>query len=95
METSGKYKAPLHCDQENVVPDQYVVYLAKGYSMEHHKHIVGQALQDANVLVVFDDLFPDKICYSVKLDAESLTTIRGDRGVELVECNTYSTATIE
>ena len=63
--------------------------------MEQHKHIVGQALQDANVLVLFDNLFPDKICYSVILDAESLTTIRGDRGVTLVECNSYSFAAIE
>ena len=95
VEPSGEYQAPLHGGQENVVPDQYVVYLAKGYSMEQHKHTVGQALQESDVLVVFDNLFPDKICYSVNMDAESLSVIRGDRGVELVEYNTYSTATID
>ena len=88
MDTSGEYQAPLHGGQGNVVADQYVVYLAKGYSMEQHKHTVGQALQDSDVLVVFDKLFPDKICYSVNMDAESFNVIRGDRGVELVEYNT-------
>ena len=93
MEKDVKYQAPLlYCDLEDVVPDEYIVYLAKDVTLGQHRNTVGEALQDSKISVIFDNLFPDKICYSADLDAESLRIIRGDEGVEFVECNGFAHA---
>lgn len=47
------------------------------------------------IRVVFDRHPSDNISYSAKLDMKSLEIIRGDKGVELVECNLWSEADIE
>ncbi|KAI5357329.1 hypothetical protein Slin14017_G123380 [Septoria linicola] len=82
------YQAPLHhYDSPARVPDQYVVYLEPGHSLENHKQRVNiEGLSDA-ITFVFDKLYPDKICYNAQLDAGLLAAVRADPGVELVECD--------
>jgi hypothetical protein len=95
MGNINKYKAPLNCDADNVLPDQYSVYLAEGITIDQHKKRVGRSWQDSSIRVVFDRNFPDNVWYSAKIDTESLAVVRSDEGVIFVECNVWYSASLE
>jgi hypothetical protein len=81
------HQAPLKlCNIEDKHPDEYLVYLTPGVSLEEHKERIGNGLLDA-IHRVFDNLYLDKVLYNAQLGAELLDAVRADPGVELVECN--------
>ena len=82
------YKAPLeNCDLPNAVPDDYVVYLKPGYSLQQHEQTIGSAILDGSVKYVYDDILPNQICYNAKFGTDAIAAVRADPGVEMVECN--------
>lgn len=95
MGSINKHEAPLNCDADNVLPGQYIVYLAKGTTIDQHKKRVGQSWQDSSIRVVFDQDFPDNVWYSAKMDTQSLAVVRSDEGVIFVECNVWYSASLE
>jgi hypothetical protein len=71
-----------------IIPDQYLVYLEPGYTLEDHKRTIGDdALPDGSITRV-RDLATDRygVYYTAHLNTSSLDTIRLDPGVQLVEC---------
>ena len=80
-----------NCDlpPEDVVPNEYIVYLVPDYSLEDHKRTVGAALPESSIEVVQKLHSNGAVWYSAKLDASSLDIIRSDTGVELVECDLF------
>jgi len=89
---SAVQPAPLNnCDlpPEDVVPNEYIVYLVPDYSLEDHKRTVGAALPTDSIEVVQKLHSNAAVWYSAKLDVSSLDIIRSDTGVELVECDLF------
>jgi len=82
------YEAPMHvCDvPEETVPDSYVVFLHKGYSLETHKKAIGVNI-DSAIRFVFDETARYGLYYSAKFDNATLAAVRTDIGVNMVECN--------
>lgn len=89
----SKYPAPLHnCDNDYIIPDVYLVYLAESYSLEQHKSNVGDVLKPSNIQQVMppNNYFNQLVC-AAELKTDLLAVIRIDEGVTLVECNGYMT----
>ena len=83
--------APLYsCDRpsEWIVPDDYIVYLHRGYSLEDHQRTVGDALPVGSIESV-SRVYRSTVFYRAKLDRSSLHAIRSDPRVDFVECNGY------
>ncbi|KAK5114620.1 hypothetical protein LTR85_010197 [Meristemomyces frigidus] len=91
------YCAPLQkFDSQRKEVVLYMVYLAPGHSLDQHQQEAGLAALDvvyvtplrypANTIRVYENLFPNKLCYAARLDSDQLGRVRGDPGVELVEC---------
>ena len=74
---------------ENIVPTEYIIYLAMDYSLDDHKRTVGAALPGGSIELVGKLYSNAAVWYSAKLDASSLDIIRSDPGVELVECDLF------
>lgn len=90
---SAAKPAPLNnCDHspEWVVPDVYVVYLDRGYSLEDHQRTVGDALPEGS-FKSRSRLDGRAVYYIAKLGKSSLDIIRSDPGVDFVECEGYAT----
>ena len=78
------YQAPLHnIDSEDRIPETYHVYLQSGYTLDEHKLRLGDELSNEDIE---DVLEMGQITYTAKLSDRSLSAVRADSGVELVEC---------
>jgi hypothetical protein len=82
-----------NCDRppEWIVPDEYIVYLHRGYSLEDHQRTVGEALPICTIESV-SRIDQSAVYYVAKLDRRSLDAIRSDPGVDFVECDGYKRA---
>jgi hypothetical protein len=85
---AGMYEAPMHvCDvPEEIVPDSYIVFLHKGYTLETHKKAIGVNI-DSAIRLVFNETAHHGLYYSAKFDKATLAAIRTDIGVDMVECD--------
>lgn len=87
---SPLYRAPFRqCDgpMEDLIPDSYVVWLAKGHTLQQHKQVLGGSFDlDSMVIAVFQ-CNPGRVCYEVKADDSSISAIRADAGVDYIDCN--------
>ncbi|KAK5114554.1 hypothetical protein LTR85_010131 [Meristemomyces frigidus] len=96
--TAVLYCAPLSSfDNPKKEADLYMVYLAPGHSLDQHQQEAGleelavvyenysQNILD-NTIYVYATFYPDKLCYIARLAASQLERVRGNTGVELVEC---------
>ena len=89
---SATKPAPLNnCDRssEGIVPDEYVVYLDRGYSLEDHQRTVGDALPEGS-FKSHSRLNGSAVYYVTKLDRSSLNAVRSDPRVDFVECERYA-----
>jgi hypothetical protein len=91
-------EAPLRsCDDDDIIPDDYVVYLHYGYSFEDHERTIDNAFDlegairkangqgtdaDASHLARYGS-------YSAILDSLGLAAVRADPGVDAVACNSW------
>ena len=85
--SSPSYQAPLHNCNTGLerVPESYIVYLAPGYSLEKHSEVVGRDVRE--FLNHVYDICTGKVVYVGRpVDEGLLKAIRGDKGVEKVEC---------
>ena len=83
------YEAPLrHCDGD-IVPNRYIVFLARGNSLEQHKRVLGDDVDlDSAITNIFDS-DPGQIHYGAELHTGALAAVRADPGVDFVECNRW------
>ena len=96
MRSVSKYQAPLkNCDGDNVHPDQCIMHLARGITINEHKKSVGQAWPRSSIRVVHDREYLGNVWYSAEMDAEVIAVIYDDEGVLLVECNGWYAADLE
>ena len=87
QDSSAAYQAPLHGgDNPHRIPDNYMVHLKSGYTLEQHKRHINLDASSAETIRV---IILSKIVDFARLNAEVLAVVRGDPGVELVECNMY------
>ena len=89
--TSGliPYSAPIiNCGPpEDIVPDNYFVFLAPGYTVEQHKQAVHQrANLDSAITGVLDLRITDYIYYGAVLSDAALADVRADPNVDFIEC---------
>ena len=86
----GSHEAPVHnCDlpEKDRVPNNYVVFLHPGYSLDQHKQAVGhEANLHSAIEYVFEETPIHGLYYSAELDIASLAAVRADSGVYMVEC---------
>lgn len=76
----------MGCNGQDVIPGQYVVILARGYTLEQHQETIGIDLSSSMSLSRPGDtsLGPS---YTADLEDATLAVVRKDVGVELVGCN--------
>lgn len=82
----GIYSAPMRlCDAEKRIPDEYIVYLDRGHTLEDHQRIVGDVV---DLQQVIGTTFPvtNGLFYTAKLQNAALNAVRADVGVEMLEC---------
>lgn len=83
----GDYQAPLHlCDSPARIPHEYIVFLRLGYTLKEHKLIIGEGA-DLDSIIIFPEEGMHPLYYAATLQNASLTAVRADVGVDLVECN--------
>lgn len=85
------YEGPLcSCElPEVLVPNEYIVFLERGYSLDVHKQAVGSGVDlDAAMIRVFDPTDPTvHIHYGANRDDGLLPAVRADSNVDMVECS--------
>lgn len=88
---NNSYTAPiLSCDDpKEVVPDDYQVFLHKGYSLDQHKAFVCKSTDvdfDSAIERIFNETASHGLIYYAILDEDALAAVRSDIGVDLVIC---------
>ena len=83
------YQAPLQGDDlPGVVPQSYVIFLHKDYSLEDHKAKLTDSVDlDKAIEFVFPETSRHGLYYTATLDDDALESVRADEGVDMVECN--------
>lgn len=86
----GPYLAPMHaCDipAEEIIPQSYIVFLHRGYTLEEHKRTIGGAVDFDTVTHIFPEHRIHGLYYAIELEDHELVAVRADIGVDMVECN--------
>lgn len=86
---ADSYTAPmLGCDHpKEVIPDEYQVFLHKGYSLDHHMAVVGEAVDfDSATRIFMNETATHGLLHRARLDKDALAAVRADIGVYLVNC---------
>lgn len=90
---NGSYTAPMDgCDDaEDVVPDEYKVFLHKGFSLDSHKAFASEAV-DLNLAI--RSILNETVTYGLHnhahLGKDALAAVRDDIGVDLVLCDAHA-----
>jgi hypothetical protein len=87
---NASYKAPLFgCDipKESLIKDDYQVFLHKGYSLDEHKRLVGNAVDfNSAIQRVDNETKYHGVLYTATLNQDALAAVRAEFGVDFVVC---------
>nr|POE63504.1 hypothetical protein CFP56_04407 [Quercus suber] len=87
---NDSYTAPMlgRDDPKEVIPDDYQVFLHIGYSLDHHKRFVGEAVNfDSAIRSVLNETATHGLLYRAHLDQAAVAAVRADIGVDLLNCD--------